>query len=40
MPALDPWSSILYAHGKEIPIVAPAAAEAVTEVILGIRPAR
>ena len=40
VPAFDPWSSILYAHGKEIPIVAPAAAEAVTEVILGIRPAR
>ena len=40
VPALDPWSRILYAHGKEIPIVAPAAAEAVTEVILGIRPAR
>ena len=37
VPAFDPWSSILYAHGKETPIAAPASAEAVAEVILGIR---
>ena len=40
VPAFDPWSSILYAHGKETPIAAPASAEAVAEVILGIRRGR
>ena len=40
VPAFDPWSSILYAHGKETPIAAPAAAEAVTNVILAIRRGR
>jgi predicted nucleic acid-binding protein len=37
VPAFDPWLSILHAHGKETPIVAPASVEAVTEVILGLR---
>jgi predicted nucleic acid-binding protein len=37
VPAFDPWLSILHAYGKETPIVAPASAEAVTEVILGMR---
>ena len=40
VPAFDPWSSILYAHGKETPIAAPGSAEAVAEVILGIRRGR
>ena len=36
VPAFDPWSSTLHAHGKETPINAPASAEAVAEVILGL----
>ena len=37
VPAFDPWSSILHAYGKATPITAPASAEAVAEVILGMR---
>jgi predicted nucleic acid-binding protein len=37
VPAFDPWSSTLHAHGKATAITAPASAEAVAEVILGIR---
>ncbi len=33
-------AQILYAHGKETPIAAPAAAEAVTDAILDIRRGR
>ena len=40
VPTFDPWSSILHAHGKEAPITAPASADAVAEVILGIRRGR
>jgi predicted nucleic acid-binding protein len=40
VPAFDPWSSILHAHGKVTPITAPASAEAVAEVILGKRRGR
>jgi toxin FitB len=40
VPAFDPWSSILHAHDNGTPIIAPASAEAVTEVILGMRRGR
>jgi hypothetical protein len=40
VPAFDPWSSVLYAHGNETPVAAPASAEAVAEVILGMRRGR
>ena len=37
VPAFDPWSSILHAHGKATPVSAPASAQAVSEIILGMR---
>lgn len=40
VPAFDPWTSILHAQRKAIPLTAPASAEAVTEVILGARRGR
>jgi hypothetical protein len=40
VPAFNPWPSILHAHGKGTPITAPASAEAVAEVILGMRRGR
>jgi toxin FitB len=40
VPAFDPWSSILHAYDKATPIIAPASAEAVAEVILGIQRGR
>ena len=40
VPAFNPGPSILHAHGKGTPITAPASAEAVAEVILGMRRGR
>jgi predicted nucleic acid-binding protein len=36
VPAFDPWTSILHVHGKGTTIKAPASAEAVADVILGM----
>jgi predicted nucleic acid-binding protein len=40
VPAFDPWSSVLHVQGKEISIKAPAAVEAVAEIMLGKRRGR
>jgi predicted nucleic acid-binding protein len=40
VPAFDPWPSILHANGKRTSIAAPATAEAVAEVISGMRRGR
>jgi len=40
VPAFDPWPSILHAHGKRTTITAPASAEDVAEVILGMKRGR
>jgi predicted nucleic acid-binding protein len=34
VPVFDPWSSILYVHGKEAPVVLPVSIDAVTELVL------
>ena len=35
VPAFDPWSSVLHAHGNATSINAPASVEAVAEIVLG-----
>jgi hypothetical protein len=35
VPAFNPWSSVLHVAGREMPIKAPATAEAVAEIVLG-----
>jgi toxin FitB len=37
VPAFDPWSGILHAHGKQFPIPPPASTEAVAEIVLDNR---
>jgi predicted nucleic acid-binding protein len=40
VPAFDPWSSVLYAAGKETSFSMPASAEAVAEMVLDERRGR
>ena len=40
VPAFDPWPSVLHPHGKRTSITAPASAEDVAEVILGMKRGR
>jgi predicted nucleic acid-binding protein len=35
VPAFDPWSSVLHAQGKEMPVKAPAPLEDIADIMLG-----